>query len=144
MYRVFNYLKNEWMDGNFAIDENGNLVVWKKKGIFKRLVVDRYIKDESFFVVDLNTGMRDVDGNEIFEHDILEVGNVKGLVAWDNDLAEYVLLDYENKIYYNLWNKLTEMKARIIGNLETDESLLHKEDERERWEGGSIVQDMSE
>lgn len=143
MFRIYDYEKSGWMGENCAISPTGKLVVWEKRGIFGRTVVKEYNSAEYDYIVDMDTGLRSRDDIVIFENDIIKVGNVTGVVGWNSNASDYVLFDYKNKKFYDLWNDLTAKEATIIGDIETTPELLPlNDDEKSEWEEGAIVKEI--
>lgn len=124
-YRIYDFEKKNWAT-NAVVMQNGDVVFQKTKK-FPGFHREKVFKEGEYdLVVDLHTGFLDKNGQKIFENDILEVGNVTGLVFWDVKSGEYILLDFDGRLMYPLWDDLCRKRASVIGNIEENGDLLTK------------------
>jgi hypothetical protein len=87
--------------------------------------------DKDNFIIEEFVGIKDVDGKDIYEGDILEspIGwmypKMHGEVKWDKKELNMV---FECKPYSTLWNISLESNRqyKIIGNIHKDKRLIYK------------------
>ena len=125
-YRAWDSAKKEMFKDTFAITESGQVVVVEQESVASS--PDYVFVDH--LVIMQSTGLRDKNGKEIFEGDILacktddEVINLN--IFWDE---EYALFMFESK-KYNEQEPLAELVENntypfeIIGNIYENKELL--------------------
>lgn len=111
-------LTGDWIYGN--LDNQGNMVEIfnRDDGMFSKSVVMPK-------TIGQYTGLKDKDGKEIYEGDILQLpkGGIR-YVKWSDTFKVFVLVDPTGKeIPMNISNYATEL-IKIIGNIFENKELL--------------------
>lgn len=70
------------------------------------------------------TGLTDMNGNKIFEKDIIHIGRYTGIVKWDNDSARFALYQKDVISMISGFNADTMNMALVIGNIHDTPELL--------------------
>jgi len=81
-------------------------------------------------IKELYTGLKDKNGNEICEGDIVldyYDGEDAFIVEWDKDTVSFILTDTDNIICVNFDNYFPDKELEIIGNINENPELLKKE-----------------
>lgn len=114
--------------------KNGDMKVFHKevRHLFKistkyfRRVAKRMGYERFFVNVSYSSGLTDINGNRIFENDIVSVENVKYVVEWNFDNASFCLRNKEcERPDYDIWG-LCDVKMEILGNIYENENLIKK------------------
>lgn len=118
MFRVYDNVKDEWVDDNVYLAPNGDLVMIKP---IIGLVKSPIVLDPNRYIYHRNIGLQDVDDNEVFEGDYLlaridEDKEVVGLVTFAFELSAYIILVEETSEFYTLGSDVTEFIS-VIGNV---------------------------
>lgn len=125
-FRAWDTTKKEMFKDTFAITESGQVVI-----VEQGFVTDtpEYVFVDNLVIMQ-STGLKDKNGKEIFEGDILAVktddGTLNVYVFWDE---EHALFMFESK-QYNEKEALAELLEdnsypfEIIGNIYENEELL--------------------
>ena len=108
---------------NFSIsfhDTGIEILMWSSDGIVDTIPVAK---------VDRDTGLKDKDGVEIYEGDILGKGNHKQVITWSVEKTWHGMADgyraYHAGFHFDeYWFGLDE--AKIIGNIHQNPELLEK------------------
>ena len=83
--------------------------------------------DDGFYSIMQSTGLKDKNGNEIFEGDVLDYRGRKALVRWHGSYASFIyrFVDEPHKQKAE-WKPLylAYMKCEIIGNIYENPELL--------------------
>lgn len=114
MFRCYNIKEGKWAN-NILLSTNNDLTEVKEKkfGYSKLNLVP-----DSEYVFHRDIGLYDRDGWLIFEGDMLQTPNgLVGIVAYSEENASFVFLEYENKMYYPLFKKVCNDSLRIVGNV---------------------------
>lgn len=122
MFRVYDIANKRWIREGVFLAQDGGLYLREKRKFTDKLTV----VDVDGYMIDMNTEIKDKDGFDIYENDIVEFGNIVGLVAWSNELGQYVFLDTERGRYYSMPSKICAKYAKIIGCCEETPELLPK------------------
>jgi len=87
----------------------------------------------NFYEVEFSTTRKDVEGNYIFQNDIVKDGEGDILyVKWDKSRAAFVLIHPKwNSVYYDFSVIDDGRELRVIGNLAQDKTLLKRVEEDE-------------
>lgn len=114
MYRVYDTDSKRWRDDIIVFNDNTLGVV--KDSFFHDYKVD-IIYDESPYIVHIDTGVTDKNGNNIFEGDICTCPNdATGVVAYSTQAGAYCIFDNDNSLYYIL-NDENGGYTEIVGNV---------------------------
>ena len=122
-FRAWDSAKKEMFKDTFAITESGQVVVVEQSSVF---VSPDYVFVDNLVIMQ-STGLKDKNGKEIFEKDILDYNGRKVIVKWHESYASFI---YE--FVDELQNRTTEWqplylsyyKFEIIGNSLENPELL--------------------
>ena len=122
-FRAWDSAKQEMFTDTFAITESGQVVVVEQSSVF---VSPDYVFVDNLVIMQ-STGLKDKNGKEIFEKDILDYNGRKVIVKWHGSYASFI---YE--FVDELQNRSTEWqplylsyyKFEIIGNSLENPELL--------------------
>lgn len=139
MYRIYDYEKKKWL-GNEASITNSGKIRFVQRGFLGIPKIVEWPEGVYDFVVDYDTRMEDKNQNLIYENDILRVGNATGVVGWSNEIGGYVLYDFPNKTYYDLFPAICNRYGEIIGQLEeiSDDTYTPTKTEHMFWSESTI------
>ena len=122
-YRAWDNVKKEMFKDTFAITESGQVVVVEQESIASS--PDYVFVDH--LVIMQSTGIKDKNGKEIFEEDILDYNGRKALVRWHGSYASFIYRFVDELQNRNVeWKPLylAYMKCEIIGNIYENPELL--------------------
>ena len=122
-FRAWDSSKKEMFKDTFAITESGQVVVVEQESIISS---PDYVFVEHLIVMQ-STGLKDKNGKEIFEKDIVDYKGRKAIVKWHGSYACFI---YE--FVDELKNRTTEWqplylsyyKFEIVGNIYENQELL--------------------
>lgn len=122
-FRAWDSAKKEMFKDTFAITGSGQVVVVEQSSVF---VSPDYVFVDNLVIMQ-STGLKDKNGKEIFEKDILDYNGRKVIVKWHGSYASFI---YE--FVDELQNRTTEWqplylsyyKFEIIGNSLENPELL--------------------
>ena len=121
-FRAWDSVKKEMFKDTFAITESGQVVVVEQK--FVTSSPDYIFVDH--LVIMQSTGLKDKNGKEIFEGDVLGTkdGLLKGVVEYRSDLGMWT----NSLISYNNFERLCNVAGsrEIIGNIYENPELLEE------------------
>lgn len=122
-YRAWDSAKKEMFKDTFAITESGQVVVVEQESVASS--PDYVFVDH--LVIMQSTGLKDKNGKEIFEGDILDYKGRKALVRWHGSYASFIYrfvdeLQKRNTEWKPLY--LAYIKCEIIGNIYENTELL--------------------
>jgi uncharacterized phage protein (TIGR01671 family) len=119
-YRAWDSAKKEMFKDTFAITESGQVVVVEQESVAS---FPDYVFVEHLVIMQ-STGLKDKNGKEIFEGDILGTkdGLLNGVVEYRSDLGMWT----NSLISYNNFERLCNVAGsrEIIGNIYENPELL--------------------
>lgn len=115
-FRAWDTTNKEMFKDTFSITESGQVVVVEQEDV---MCPPDYVFVDNLVIMQ-STGLRDKNGKEIFEGDILDYKGRKALVRWHGSYASFIY-----RFVDELQNRKTEwkplylayMKCEIIGNI---------------------------
>lgn len=131
--------ENLWLQ--MCIDTNGRLYFIEtsnEDADYEYVTHDCEIIDNQNdnFDIEQYTGLKDKNGKEIYEGDIIQEeidfnskmtdGVFTYVVEWDNDTLSYSLRGSDNSIHDELWQ--TNLSRRVIGNIHENPELVGEEE----------------
>lgn len=122
-YRAWDNVKKEMFKDTFAITESGQVVVVEQEDV---MCPPDYVFVDNLVIMQ-STGLKDKNGKEIFEEDILDYNGRKALVRWHGSYASFIYRFVDELQKRNVeWKPLylAYMKCEIIGNIYENPELL--------------------
>lgn len=127
-YRVYDKKNKKWVLKNVYMNTRGELFLVKRNKVgivtkFKQL-------DTKRFDVQISIGEMDKTGATIYVGDLVKKdGKIKGVVAFVPEKMGYVVLDYENQVFYIL-NKEICKNLEVSGNVYDNPDYIMKNNEK--------------
>ena len=122
-FRAWDTTNKEMFKDTFSITESGQVVVVEQESVASS---PDYVFVDNLVIMQ-STGLKDKNGKEIFEGDILDYNGRKALVRWHGSYASFIYrfadeLQKRNSEWKPLY--LAYMKCEIIGNIYKNHELL--------------------
>ena len=122
-FRAWDTTNKEMFKDTFSITESGQVVVVEQEDV---MCPPDYVFVDNLVIMQ-STGLKDKNGKEIFEGDILDYNGKKALVRWHGSYASFIYrfadeLQKRNPEWKPLY--LAYMKCEIIGNIYENPDLL--------------------
>lgn len=120
MYRIYNIKNKKWITNNIYLSPYPqNEVYTLQKGIFGKEKLKLENIDD--YVVHYDVGIVDKNDTLVFEGDYIEAKIsedkvIRGVVAFANELASYILLCLDEDYYYVLGEHVKE-NIKVVGNV---------------------------
>ncbi|GAV24782.1 hypothetical protein ciss_07150 [Carboxydothermus islandicus] len=73
------------------------------------------------FIVMQYTGLKDSEGREIYEGDVIETQRIKGVVKWDNFFGCWQVI---NKTDRSMLTNIDVIRSEVLGNIYENPELL--------------------
>lgn len=122
-FRAWDTTNKEMFKDTFSIIESGQVVVVEQEDV---MCPPDYVFVDNLVIMQ-STGIKDKNGKEVFEGDILDYNGRKALVRWHGSYASFIYrfvdeLQKRNAEWKPLY--LAYMKCEIIGNIYENPELL--------------------
>lgn len=119
-YRVYDKKKKKFITDNIFLTPDGELVE-SKKSLFGNKIT---FVDQNRFVFQKSIELNDKNDVPIYVGDYLnakisEDEEITGLVTYSEQLASYIILNFETDMYYTLGESVREF-IEVVGNVFDD------------------------
>lgn len=112
---------SEWLYGNY---------VFIQDDIFQHKIADRngLLLDIDINTLGQYTGLKDENGKEIYEGDIIQYGDIhKGIVEYSEKYAQFILKETDNiSDEYEALGEFNIIVFEVIGNIYDNKELLNE------------------
>lgn len=118
-FKIYDNKNEQWCKGNFVISKSGDLYKIRKFLIFTKL----FVCSENRYTVYRKINSLDSQKCNIYEGDICEYKDSRGLIAYADEVKSYIFLNMKDEKYYLLTDKVCN-KFKVIGNIKDNSDLI--------------------
>ena len=107
---------NQWVEGYFYQECGNTYIIEDRQNKSELNRNHTYMVDPS--TVCKYTGLKDSEGNELFEHDLIQVSSVICEIVWREDFGGFFISEIEFASFGNvpLGEMLSDLKYKRIGS----------------------------